>query len=98
MRLLNSELLAANLLIEYIGYEYFQKVVKLVKPQHIRCIIQINMDNSFVSDTLYLHIFDCLDEVHHQMKESDLISSMQEIGYAKELIKETYLMEKISEN
>lgn len=34
-----AELLVANLLIEYIGYECFQWVVKLVKPQYISCII-----------------------------------------------------------
>lgn len=79
-----SDLLIANLLIEYIGYEYFKRVVKLVKPQHISCIIQINTNDSFVSDSQYLHAFDDLDKVHYQMEEKNLIYSMQEIGYKKE--------------
>ena len=35
----------------------------------ISCIIQINAETSFVSDSSYLHVFDRLDEVHHQMEE-----------------------------
>jgi hypothetical protein len=80
-----SELIVANLLIEYIGYECFQKVVKIVNPQYISCIIQINTGDDFVSDSPYLHAFDSLDEVHHQMEENQLINSMQEIGYILEM-------------
>lgn len=83
-----SDLLVANLLIEYIGYECFQRVVKLVKPKHVSCIIQINTEKSFVSETPHLHVFDRLDEVHHQMEENALIRHMQEIGYTEELMKE----------
>lgn len=43
------------------------------------------------SESPYLHIFDRLDEVHHQMEENALISYMQEIGYTKELMKEKNL-------
>ena len=87
----NSELLIANLLIEYIGYVCFQNVVKTVKPIYISCIIQINTDNSFVSDSPYIHSFDCLDEVHHQMEEKELINHMQEIGYKFVISKENEL-------
>lgn len=89
-----SELLIANLLIEYIGYEYFKRVVKLVNPQYVSCIIQINMGDSFVSDSPYLHVFDRLDEVHHQIEEKELIDSMKLIGYKKELIRERELPNK----
>lgn len=84
LQLPHSELLVANLLIEYIGYECFQAVVKIVKPQYISCIIQINTDVSFVSDSPYLHVFDCLDEVHHQMQTKELVDSMVKIGYKNE--------------
>lgn len=83
-----SELLIANLLIEYIGYECFQIVVKMVRPKFISCIIQINTENSFVSDSPYLHVFDRLDEVHHQMEEKVLIDCMQKIGYTHKLTKD----------
>lgn len=91
LQLPHAELLIANLLVEYIGYARFQSVVKLVKPQHVSCIIQINTDASFVSDSPYLHAFDSLNAVHHQMEEEELISSMTEIGYKKELVKEKEL-------
>lgn len=81
-----ADLLVANLLIEYIGYKCFQKVVAKVTPKYISCIIQINTEKSFVSDSPYLHVFDRLDEVHHQIEENKLINSMQEIGYKKILM------------
>lgn len=74
-------MLIANLLIEYIGYECFQKVVKVTNPQYVSCIIQINIDDSFVSDSPYLHVFDGLEDVHHRMTEQELKNSMKAIGY-----------------
>lgn len=91
LQLPNAELLVANLLIEYIGYECFQKVVGHVKPKYISCVIQINTDDSFVSDSPYLHVFDCLEEVHHQMEEQELVRCMQKIGYQKGKIEERKL-------
>lgn len=86
-----SELLVANLLIEYIGYDCFQKVVRLVEPKYVSCIIQLNTGNSFVSDSPYIHVFDCLEEVHHQMEETELINSMEIIGYKKKKVEEKEL-------
>lgn len=82
-KLPKAELLIANLLIEYIGYDCFQKAVKQVAPKYISCIIQINVDDSWVSDSPYIHAFDDLDKVHHQMDENSLIQSMKSIGYKK---------------
>ncbi len=76
-----AELLVANLLIEYIGYDSFQKTVKQVQPRYVSCIIQINADDSWVSDSPYIHVFDGLDKVHHQMEENSLIQTMKDIGY-----------------
>jgi len=80
-KLPNAEFLVANLLIEYIGYNCFQKAVTHVCPKYVSCIIQINLDNSWVSDSPYIHVFDDLDKVHHQMEENSLIQSMKDIGY-----------------
>lgn len=84
-QLVHADLVVANLLMEYIGYECFQKVILKVKPQYVSCIIQINTDTSFVSDSPYLHVFDDLDRVHHQMEEQPLIDAMKNIGYQVEL-------------
>ncbi len=81
LQLPSAELVVANLLVEYIGYECFEKVIGQVKPKYVSCIIQINTGDSFVSDSPYLHAFDCLGEVHHQMEETALTQSMQRIGY-----------------
>ena len=77
-----AQLLIANLLIEYIGYDIFQKVICKVNPEYVSCVIQINTDDKqWVSDSPYLHAFDRLDEVHYQMDEKALSLKLQEIGY-----------------
>ena len=76
-----AELLIANLLVEYIGYECFERIVGQVNPKYVSCIIQMNTGESFVSDSPYLHAFDCLEEVHHQMEEAALTESMMKVGY-----------------
>ncbi len=82
----HAQLLIANLLIEYIGYDAFQKVICKVNPQYVSCVIQINTDDKqWVSDSPYLHAFDRLNEVHHQMDEKFLLTKMIEIGY-KEIL------------
>lgn len=82
-KLPEADLLIANLLIEYIGYEAFQKTVSKVQPMYCSCVIQINTDTKqWVSDSPYLHAFDRLDEVHHQMEEDALEKAMKEIGYS----------------
>ena len=82
-KLPQAQLLIANLLIEYIGYEAFQKAVLQTAPQYVSCVIQINTDaEQWVSESPYLHAFDRLDEVHHQMEEATLTAAMNEIGYS----------------
>jgi hypothetical protein len=66
-------MIVANLLIEYIGYECFQKAVHQVKPKYVSCIIQINTEDGWISDSPYLHVFDALEQVHHQMEEHALV-------------------------
>lgn len=90
-KLPKADMIIANLLIEYIGYECFQKVVQHVTPKYVSCIIQINMDDSFVSDSPYLHAFDNLDEVHHQMEEQALEKAMLGIDYHRIRSKEHML-------
>ena len=82
-----ADLIVANLFIEYIGYKCFQKAVKQILPQYVSCIIQINADTAYVSDSPYLQAFERLDEVHHQMEEMALINAMKQIGYRKVLQK-----------
>ena len=83
-----AELVIADLLIEYIGYPVFQKVIRQMAPLYVSCVIQINTDKkNWVSDSPYLHVFDGLDEIHHQMDEITLTNIMEETGYEKILMK-----------
>ncbi|MBR5962077.1 MAG: class I SAM-dependent methyltransferase [Clostridia bacterium] len=82
-RLPRAGLVIANLLIEYIGYPAFTEVIRKVNPEYVSCVIQINTDEkNWVSDSPYLHAFDGLDRVHHQMEAGALTAAMEEIGYA----------------
>lgn len=85
----SADLVIANLLIEYIGYECFQRVIGQVNPKYVSCGIQINTDKEFVSDSPYLHAFDGLNSVHHQMETDELTRSMADIGY-KTVLKTEY--------
>lgn len=80
-KLPKADMVIANLLIEYIGYECFQKAIRQVNPKYVSCIIQINTENDWVSDSPYLHVFDGLEQVHHQMEEKILVKAMLEIDY-----------------
>ncbi len=80
-RLPEADLLIANLLVEYIGYESFQRAVRQVKPRYISCAIQINTEAGWVSASPYLHAFDGLERVHRQIEEEALGLAMSEIGY-----------------
>ena len=77
----HADLLIANLLIEYIGYDCFCRAVVQVRPQYVSCVIQINVDDDFVSDSPYLHVFDGLESIHHQIQENKLVATMQSAGY-----------------
>ena len=66
-KLPKADMVVANLLIEYIGYECFH-AIRQVSPKYVSCIIQINMEDNWVSDSPYLHVFDGLEQVHHQWK------------------------------
>jgi len=91
-----AELLIANLLIEYVGYEAFTRAVQKVKPKYVSCVIQINETTNQISDEMsqnddtgkqwvsaspYIHAFDGLDVIHHQMEANALTEAMEKIGY-----------------
>ena len=87
-KLPHTQLIIANLLIEYIGYPAFVKAVMQTKALYVSCVIQLNTDEkNWVSESPYLHAFDRLDEVHHQMEEKELAEAMRNIGYSQILRK-----------
>lgn len=78
-----ADILIANLLIEYVGYECLEKTIIKVNPMYVSATIQINTNENFVSDSVYIHAFDRLDEVLHDIEEKELTKCMENIGYTK---------------
>ena len=76
-----ADMIIANLLIEYIGYECFQRTVLLVNPKYVSCIIQVNTEENWISNSPYLKAFDELERVYLQIEEQKLINTMKEIDY-----------------
>ena len=81
-KLPETELVIANLLIEYVGCEAFKRGILKSGAKYVSCIIQIDTDEeAWVSDSPYLHVFDGLNSIHHQISEQSLTMAMIEIGY-----------------
>lgn len=77
-----AQLVIANLLIEYIGYDAFRNVILQSLPAYVSAATQLNANaTEWVSDSPYLHAFDSLDVVHHPIDENALIATMTEIEY-----------------
>ena len=82
-RLPRAQLVIANLLVEYVGYEVFRRAIQKTEAEHVSCGIQINTDEkNWVSDSPYIHAFDGLDQVHYQMEENALTETMLKAGYS----------------
>ncbi|MEY8386726.1 methyltransferase type 11 [Oscillospiraceae bacterium 38-13] len=80
-RLPEAELLIADLLVEYIGCACFQRVVRQVKPEAVSCVLQVNGEGHWVSDSPYLHVFDVLEPVHRPVEAAELERAMGETGF-----------------
>lgn len=77
----SAELLIANLLVEYIGYDCFQGIVARVRPKVVSCGIQVDTEEAFVSESPYLHAFDGLQRIHSQIDAAELTRHMCAAGY-----------------
>ena len=89
-KLPEAELVIADLVIEYTGYAAFTAAVKQAGARFVSCVIQINPEEeeTWVSDSPYLHAFDRLDEVHHEMVPEGLAAAMETEGY-REILRES---------
>lgn len=76
-----ADMVICNLVAEYIGYDSLMSAIEKVKPKYVSCVIQVNMNNNFVSDSPYLKSFERLDEVHCLMEEDVLKQKMEECSY-----------------
>lgn len=80
-----AELALANLLVEYIGYPAFLRVLAAVRPRRVSVVIQRNQSDSFVSNSPYLHAFDGLSAVHHQIEADAVTRCLAGAGFRPEL-------------
>ena len=80
-KLPHADFMMANLVVEYLGYDAFRNVVNVVRPDYVSCVIQIDNDDSFISESPYAHSFDSLEEVHYQLEQSKLTDTLEKAGY-----------------
>lgn len=71
----------ANLLIEYIGYQAFCNAIAQMNPRYISCVIQVNESDDFVSNSPYIHAFDALSNIHHEIEEASLLHALSKLNY-----------------
>ena len=76
-----AKMIIANLIIEYIGYQCFQRAVRRVEPKYVSCIIQKDEGTGWVSDSPYLCRFEGLEQIHRSIEEEPLMQAMEDIGY-----------------
>ena len=93
-KLPQADLIIANLLVEYIGYNSFKSIIELVKPKYISCVIQVDSNESFVSESKYIHKFDSLESIHNNIDAKKLTEILNKIGYKKIVEKENILPNK----
>lgn len=86
-----ADLVVANLFVEYVGYECFQKAITHIKPKYVSCAIQVNTDNNFVSNSPYINSFNHLGEVLHSIEQPILTKAMQDINYLEKGVFESKL-------
>ena len=75
------DMVIADLLVEYIGYDCFKKNIVKIRPKYVSCVIQVNTSEAFVSQSPYIHSFDGLDSVHRNIEEDELNKTMGSINY-----------------
>lgn len=76
-----TDILIANLIIEYIGIDIFIKQISTIFPSYVSIVIQKNTDIKFISDSPYARSFDGISAIHRDIEKNSLIDSMSTIGY-----------------
>lgn len=77
----DSEMIIANLIIEYIGIDNFKKIICKSNAIYISCVIQVSNYNSFVSNTPFMNYFDDISDIHSDIDKNSLIDGLKCIGY-----------------
>lgn len=81
VKLPDTELITANLVLEYLGCEIFRNIVKETNARYISCVIQNGHNNDFVSQTPYENYFHDISSIHEDIDKHELIQKLNEIGF-----------------
>lgn len=76
-----AEAVIADLFVEYVGCDNFARAVQKIGPRVVSCIVQINTDERFVSQSPYAAQLQTLDSVHETIDPERLTRCMEAIGY-----------------
>ncbi|MEA4971612.1 hypothetical protein SDC9_83365 [bioreactor metagenome] len=79
----SSEMVIANLFVEYVGVDCFTERVSEINPKYISVIIQIDESETFVSDSPYIKSFDVLESIHCQIDRNELIKALEKMKYTQ---------------
>ena len=83
-RLPQTQLVIANLLVEYVGCGSFAARVRETGAEYVSVAIQINeRAEDFVSDSPYQSAFEGLERVHRDVGRDELTSALNEVGYGE---------------
>ena len=81
VQLPKTDLIIANLLIEYIGVKCFVRHIEDTNPLYVSCVIQKNSGAPFVSASPYSQVFEDVSVLHQDINSDSLIREMERIGY-----------------
>ena len=84
-----AELVVTNLFIEYVGCRNFALAIDKMNPSYVSCVIQVDPEESFVSDSPYTSKLESLDPVHSSIDSSELTETLEQIDY-RELNRYSY--------
>lgn len=77
----DSEIIIANLIIEYLGIDTFKKIIYKSNSAYISCVIQVSNNYSFVSNTPFINYFNGISRLHNDIDKNVLINVLKVMGY-----------------
>ena len=83
-----TDLVIANLIVEYIGIDPFSRLIGQARPAYLSSVIQLNSDGGFVSASPYEQAFAGLTGVHRDVAEEEWTAALLRIGYTPILRRE----------
>ncbi|WP_409242204.1 hypothetical protein [Enterobacter hormaechei] len=77
----DTELITANLVIEYLGVKTFKNIITSSNARYLSCVIQKNENGDFVSSTPFENYFNDISCVHQDIDKNELRDTLDEIGF-----------------